>query len=153
MVDDPKKSVTEQKYGKELVAAGYTLVPNVFFQRMKALGLDPLDMVIILHLLAYWWDVNNRPHPSKVTLAHAIGVDSRTIQRRIAAMEIAGFIRREQRRDSPAGSSTNVYHLDGLIKAAIPFAVEEIRERGIARAAKLQRLKRMKPVKPKLTVV
>ncbi|SCB52404.1 hypothetical protein GA0061099_103211 [Bradyrhizobium yuanmingense] len=33
-------------------------------------------------------------------------------------MEAAKLIRREERRNSSTGSMTNIYHLDGLIKAA-----------------------------------
>lgn len=44
-------------------------------------------------------------------------------------MEAAKLIRREERRLKGGGSKTNIYHLDGLIKAAMPFAEEKIAER------------------------
>lgn len=78
---------------------------------------------------ADWWTKDNKPHPSKRTIAEALGVDPRTVQRRIAAMEKAGFIHREQRRMRGKGSKTNHYSLDGLIREAQPYAKEKLEER------------------------
>ena len=44
-------------------------------------------------------------------------------------MEKDGIISREQRRIKGQGSKTNKYHFDGLIKAALPFAKEKLKER------------------------
>lgn len=124
----------EKKWGKTLMKAGWTAVPNIIFERQQALGLDAMDVNILLHLLSYWWEASNKPHPAVATIASAIGVDRRTIQRRIAAMERDGLIRREERRIKGKGSRTNIYHFDGLIEAAKPFALEKNQE--IARRLK-----------------
>lgn len=121
--------INEQKWSKPLMDAGWTAIPTVIFERQKALGLDALDVNILLHLAAYWWTLDNKPHPSKKTIAAAIDVDPRTVQRRIAAMEKAGFIRRQQRRLPGKGSKTNIYHFDGLIAEALPYAKEKLAER------------------------
>jgi hypothetical protein len=68
-------------------------------------------------------------------------------------MEGIGLIKRQLRPGSPTGSSTNIYHFDGLIKEATPYAEEKIQERIIASARKQQGLSRKKPVKVKLAVV
>ncbi len=122
--------VNERKWSKTLMDAGWTAFPTVIIERQKALGLDATDVNIILHLASYWWTSDNKPHPSKKTIAEALGVTPRTVQRHIAAMEKAGFIRREERRISGKGSLTNRYHFDGLIKEAKPFAEEKLKERG-----------------------
>ncbi len=122
------QKVNEKKWSKELMAAGWTVLPNILFERQQALGLDSIDINILLHLASYWWKPGDKPRPSKVTIARAIGVDPRTVQRRIANMEAAKFIRREQRRIVGAGSKPNLYHLEGLIEAAKPFAAEKIAE-------------------------
>jgi hypothetical protein len=44
-------------------------------------------------------------------------------------MEAAGFLRREERRIPGKGGNTNRYHLDGLIRAAQPYAKEKLQER------------------------
>jgi DNA-binding transcriptional regulator YhcF (GntR family) len=121
--------VNVKKWGRELIEAGWTLVPNTIIERQKKLGLDPLDLNILLHLMSYWWEPGNKPRPSKRTVAEAVGRDPRTVQRRIAAMEKEGLISRERRHGSGRSTQTNRYHLDGLIKAAIPLARETLQER------------------------
>lgn len=118
--------INEQKWSKPLMDAGWTAIPTVIFERQSALGLDALDVNILLHLAGYWWTRDNKPHPSKKTIAAAINVAPRTVQRHIASMEKVGFIRREERRLIGGGSKTNLYHFEGLIKAALPFAKEKL---------------------------
>ena len=143
--------VNEQKWSKPLMDAGWTALPSVIIERQKALGLDATDMNIILHLVSYWWENDNKPHPSKKTVAEAIGVTPRTIQRRIAAMEKAGFIRREERRILGKGSLTNRYHFDGLIQEALPYAKEKLEER--ARREREDRTRPGRKGRPRLRVV
>ena len=143
--------VNEQKWSKTLMDAGWTAVPSVIIERQKALGLDPTDVNIILHLASYWWTRDNKPHPSKRTIAEALDVTPRTVQRRIAALEKAGFIHREQRRIRGKGSRTNRYHFDGLINAAQPFAKEKLEER--ARREKEDKARPGRKGRPRLTVV
>lgn len=151
LVPDDGLKVNEKKWTKVLMAAGWTVVPNVFIERQKAFGLDPLDVNILLHIMQRWWKKDDKPHPSKKTIAQAIGVDPRTVQRRIAKMERAGFIHREQRRVTGDASLTNVYHLDGLITLAKPYA-QEMTDHNEQKAAERAAL-RAKRGKPKLKVV
>jgi DNA-binding HxlR family transcriptional regulator len=116
----------EKKWTKPLMDAGWLAFPSIILEKQHALGLTSLDINIILYLATYWWTADNKPRPSKSTIAEAIGVTPRTVQRRIAAMEKAGFIKREERRVSKEGSKPNFYHFDGLIKEATPFANEKI---------------------------
>lgn len=143
--------VNERKWTPSLMKAGWTVLPNVIFERQKALGLDPLDINILLHIASYWWSEGSKPHPSKVTIAKAIDVEPRTVQRRIARLEAAKLIRREQRRISRTGSKTNIYHLDGLIEAAKPYALEKIEEQKAKAAERAARAARKG--KPKLKLV
>lgn len=143
--------VNERKWSKPLIKAGWTAFPNIIVERQKALGLSPLDVNILLHLATYWWEADNKPHPSKATIAEAVGVQPRSVQRRIAALEAAGFIRREERRIPGQGSKTNKYHFDGLIEAAKPYAEEKILEREARTAAKKAAVARRG--KPRLRIV
>src|SRR5439155_26865166 len=93
----------------------------------------------------------SKARPSKVTIAKAIGIDPRSVQRRIAALERAKLIRREERRISRDGSKPNIYHLDGLIEAAKPYALEKIEEQKAKAAERAARAARKG--KPKLKVV
>ena len=97
-----------------------------------------------------WWTAEGKPFPSKNTMAKAMDVHPRTIQKHIAALEGAGYIRREERRIE-TGSKTNIYHLDGLIKAAKPFAEEKVAE--MKDKAELAKRKQTRKGAPKLRLV
>lgn len=140
-----------KKWSKPLADAGWTAIPTVIFERQHALGLDPLDINIILHLAGYWWKAGNAPHPSKATIAAAIGMHPRTIQKRIARLESAGFIKRTGRSSRKNGTMTNEYSFDGLIKEATPYAQERIDLKRKRMTEATERAKSKK--KPQLTVV
>lgn len=140
----------EKKWTKTLMDAGWLSFPNIILEKQRALGLTPLDINIILYLATYWWTEDNKPRPSKNTIAEAIGVTARTVQRRIAAMEKAGFIRREERRVSREGSRPNLYHFDGLIKEATPYALEKA---SVIQNRKVEDKERQKRKRPDLRLV
>ena len=125
--------------------AGWTVMPTVIVERQQALGLDPFDVNILLHLASYWWTPDNKPRPSKKTIATAMGVNSRTVQRHIASMEKEGLIWREEQRIAGKGSKPNLYHFDGLIKAAKPFAEEKLEERKRRADEDKDRVRRKRP--------
>jgi predicted transcriptional regulator len=125
----------------------------VIIESQAQLGLDPVDVNILLHLASKWWKAEGKPYPSKKTIALAMKMDPRTIQRRIARMEAAGFVQREERRDTPTGSKTNIYHLDGLIKHAKPFAEEKIADIAARVAVNKIKATRKGAPKPKLKLV
>ena len=137
--------VLEKKWGKSLIATGWTAVPNIMLEKQHALGLKPTDVCILLHLIKHWWTPGEAPFPAKKRIAQAIGVDPRTVQRRIEEMEKQGIITREERRTT-MGSRTNRYHLDGLIAKLGPFAAEAIQEREKRDAAEKARLRRKMPL-------
>ena len=148
--DVEKIKVNEAKWSKPLMMAGWTAMPSVIIEKQEALGLDALDMNIILHLSHYWWTPDNLPHPSVETIAKAVGVKPRTVQKRIKALHELGMIEREERRYTQQGSRTNKYGFKGLIAKATPFAEEKIAEIAQRQKAKAERLSRKKP---KLTVL
>lgn len=148
--DQEANRAIEKKWGKPLTAAGWTAIPNVIFERAQAFPLEPLDIVIILNLAGYWWKAGNDPYPSKASLAAAIGVTPRTIQRRIAALEKSGFIKRIERKTARGGNLTNQYSLEGLIEAAKPFAEEHVAAREARRKESQERGTRKRPAKLEL---
>lgn len=119
----------EEKWGKENIQAGWTLLPNALLIHQAALGLTPMDINIILQIARYWWEAENHPYPSKKSIADCIGVQPRTVQKRIQAMEAAGFIKRVERREKDKGSKTNIYKLTPLIKYLTPYSKEIIAEK------------------------
>lgn len=146
-VGAPKKDsrkLIEARWGSELTSVGWVALPTIILEKQKALGLDPLDLNIILQITKYWWEPGNLPHPSKKTIAEAIGIDPRTVQRRISALVELGFVTRVMRK-GPKGNLSSSYDLRGLIDHATPYAKEASQQRAAARAAYEDRLRRMRP--------
>lgn len=140
----------EKKWSKPLMDAGWTALPSVIIENQRQLQLSPLDLNIILYLASKWWTAEGKPFPSKTTMAKAMDVHPRTIQKHIAALEGANYIRREERR-TETGSKTNIYHLEGLIKAAKPFALEKLAEK--KDKAELAKRRQNRAGAPKLRLV
>jgi DNA-binding Lrp family transcriptional regulator len=136
-----------------LMEAGWTVLPSIILEKQHALGLDPIDVNILMHLARHWWYSDNPPHPSKAAIARCIGKDPSTVRRHIARMEADGFIRREARytKKKFGGQDTNTYHFDGLIKLATPHAEEFIRLREKQRSEEVARRNR-KRASPTLVV-
>ena len=114
-------------------------------RKTARLGLDAIDVNILLHLAKHWWYRDNPPHPSKASIADCLRVDPSTVRRHIAAMEAAGFIRREARYKTSGGQENNAYHFDGLIKEATPYAEEAVREREQQQKERVARRHRKRP--------
>jgi predicted transcriptional regulator len=134
----------EEKWSPALMAAGWTAVPSIILEKQFALGLDALDVNILLQLSMYWWQRDNLPHPSKKTLAKAMNVDVSTVRRRITRMVKDGLIERLDRHDSNGGQQSNYYRFDKLIAVALPHAEEAVIQKQQHQAEKQARQSRKK---------
>jgi DNA-binding transcriptional regulator YhcF (GntR family) len=114
----------EEKWTPALMKAGWTVIPQVILDRQNALGIDAIDLNIILHIIKHWWNKNTPPFPSKRSIAECMQIDESTVRRRIARMEKDGLMKRRARFDPTNGQKTNEYLFDGLIKEATPYARE-----------------------------
>lgn len=136
----------ERRWTAALVRPGWTALPSVIIDRQQALGLDPIDMNIILHLAKHWWQKDNPARPSKASVAAAMNVNVSTIRKRIARMERDGLIHRVARYHPVSGrQENNAYLFDGLIKEATPFAIEAMQEKERRKADAAARLSRKRP--------
>lgn len=146
-----KAVATEQKvadkWTKPVADAGWTSFPNVIFERQQALQLTPLDINILLHLAGNWWSPGNNPFRTKKSLALAIGVHPRTIQKRIEEMERWGYIKRIYRKSAEGDNLPNEFDLSGLIEKITPFAQEKLAERAKREAEKTATITRKRPLK------
>lgn len=118
--------VLEAKWGKAAIASGFTAIPDVVFQNQKALKLKSFDVLVILHLASYWWKPDGNPRPAKGTIADALDVDPRTVQRSIQKMEAMGYIRRIYRTAKVGDNLPNEYDLAGLVKHVNQLAEEKL---------------------------
>lgn len=125
-----KKQAIEQRWTKPLADAGWTALPNIILERQRDLGLEPIDVNVLLQIAQFWWEPGVPAHPSIGRVAQAIGVDRRTVQRRLRRMEKLGLLESHARNYTQGGRRTNAYTFDGLIEKTRPFAEEalEVRE-------------------------
>lgn len=140
----------EAKWTKPLIDAGWNAIPSIIIEKQEALGLDAIDMNIVIHLSNYWWHADNLPCPSVATIAKAIGVKPRTVQKRVKALNDLKLLTRTERRQTRRGSDTNLYSFEGLINAALPYAQEKLADRAKRKQDEAERLTRKRP---KFTVV
>ena len=93
-VDVETLKKNEAKWSKPLMAAGWNAIPSIIIEKQEALGLDAIDMNIIVHLTSYWWTAGNLPHPSVETIAKAVGIKPRTVQKRIKVLQVLVLMER-----------------------------------------------------------
>jgi predicted ArsR family transcriptional regulator len=74
-------------------------------------------MAVLLQLLEHWWEAERAPYPSKETIAHRLDMSARQVQRHIAALEQAGYVRRRERKAVNHGQLSNFYEFDGIVAA------------------------------------
>lgn len=107
-----------------------------------------MDINVLLHILKHWWKPEKNPYPAKSSIARCMGVDERTVQRRIAKMEKAGLLKRDERWYEKYGRQSNYYDLSGLVEKLKPLAEEELEAKEIVSNQKRARTARTK-VRPK----
>lgn len=78
------------KWGQDLISAGWVAFPSTILERQDALGLDAIDINIILQITKHWFEPGALPHPSKANIARAMGIAPRTVQKRLAKLEAVG---------------------------------------------------------------
>lgn len=124
----PKKQkpskASEEKYGKEVMNIGFSVVPSLLLKAQRRLGLNTQQLTILMHLMDFWWDASRKPYPSKATLSERINLSERQIQRHIAEMEQAGLVKRIERKAKHKGKLSNYYDLSGLVAKLQELAPE-----------------------------
>lgn len=107
---------SEKKWGKAVMDLGYSTIPSLIFRAQARLGLSPVQLALLLHLVDYWWKRAQMPFPSKATLAERMNLSPRQIQRYLTDLEDGGFIQRVERFAGHKGQQSNEYNLNGLVR-------------------------------------
>lgn len=106
---------SEKKWGHDVLRHGWCLLPSLLFRAQRKLNITALQMAVLLQILEHWWDAERAPYPSKETIAHRLDMSARQVQRHIAALEKAGYVRRRERKAVNRGQLSNFYEFDGLV--------------------------------------
>lgn len=135
--------VIEKRWSKPLTKAGWTALPNIVLDKQAALGLEPIDVNILMQIGKALVAAGGRAvSGGRYQLADAIGVTPRTVQRRIAKMEKSQLIERNTRYYARGGQRSNAYTFKGLIERCTPFAEEAIAERERRKTKERTRVRR-----------
>jgi hypothetical protein len=108
-------SVLKDKWGRAL-EGGFQLIPNVLIRAQKRLGLDAVDVVVLLNLNLHWWGATNLPFPRPAMIANRMGVSKRTVERRLHRLAKNGFIQRLPPVNAGGGIKVRPYRLSGLVE-------------------------------------
>lgn len=106
---------SEEKWGVEVMALGFCILPSLLFRAQSRLGLNPTQLAVLLQLADFWWDSGRKPFPKKADLAQRLSLSERQVQRHIADLETAGFVQRIERTYGRRGKISNEYDLSGLV--------------------------------------
>lgn len=120
------KSAMEDRWGKNVIKAGYTMVPSIILRAQARLHINAVELAVLLHLLDHWWDNSEMPFPSKKRIAERLDVSTKTVQRAAAKLEAEGLVRRVKRSNGQGGQGSNHYDLSPLIEKIRPFADEAL---------------------------
>jgi DNA-binding MarR family transcriptional regulator len=117
------KRESEAKWGKNVMDAGYCIVPAVLFRAQARLGLSGMQLVLLLQLHEYWWKSEQLPFPKKETLVKRMGISEKQVQRLTKQLEDAGYIKRIVRKNY-RGQTSNRIEFTGLVKKLKELAPE-----------------------------
>lgn len=108
-----KRALKEAWFGYE---GRYTCVPNNFLVRAANWGLEPIHVLVVMHILMHKW-TREHPYPSVATLEKGIGRTRRTIQNAIGDLEVRfKLLKRIARRKADGDHDSNAYDLRPLFE-------------------------------------
>lgn len=110
-LEEAKITVKEKWQGAVNEGSGFVAVPMALLRLQSRYDLTPTDMLVLINLLAHWWDPARPVFPRSTTIAKRMGVDLRTVQRATRKMEKAGLIERDRLTDG-----RRVFSFDALAK-------------------------------------
>jgi AraC-like DNA-binding protein len=109
------KRRAEAKYGKSVMAHGYTLVPNLLLQGQAHLKISPTAFNVVLQLMSHWWDASEAPRPTIKRIAQRMGKSPRSLFRYFDELEEAGLVQREARFKGVKQQTASAYVMTGLV--------------------------------------
>lgn len=87
-------TIKDKWQGAVTEGSGFVAVPMALLRLQTRLKLTATDMIVLVNLLAHWWDPARAVFPRSATIATRMGVAKRTVQRSTHKMVKAGLIDR-----------------------------------------------------------
>lgn len=135
------------KWGDKVASRGFTQIPNYLVNLNLFVDaeerLSPVEMLILIQLVASWWKKDEMPFPSMSTMADRLGISERQVLRSIGVLEKKGLLKREKRKVKGI-IAANVYNLKPLVstletiadtfKNQFPRKIKKPSKRGVFKA-------------------
>lgn len=121
---------TRKKWGDKCIDSGYQIFPDVLLKCQRYMGLEAIDVVILLNITMQWWSHDDLPYPRPSFIAKRMAVSTRTVERRIARMQRQGLLKRRPS-EEVRGKTVRRFELSGLIAELTKYAEGSLAERGL----------------------
>ena len=107
-----RKASLRAKWGDAVgEGSGFVAVPLPLLRLQSKLGLTATDMIVLINLLAHWWNPLAAVFPRTSTIAGRIGVNDRTVQRSMSKLVRLGLAER-----GTDAKGRRTYQFNGLVK-------------------------------------
>ncbi len=111
----PRVTSNEMKWGKDVLARKWTIVPNLLIENLAALGVRTSQLAVLLVLIKYWWEKDRHPFPAMSTVADQLGIRRAAVQRTINILVKKEIISKKRRKSNQNGNISNEYNLGPLV--------------------------------------
>lgn len=133
----PNTRALEERWGSSLTHRGWTAVPNLLLEYQGRLQLKDQEVILLMHIMKFWWEKDKAPYPAVKTLAKQLGKDERSVRRALKRLEEhpypqeawgfpPGYLWREKRTKVDGGQDSNAFNLIPLKRALKALVDEEI---------------------------
>jgi Zn-dependent protease with chaperone function len=102
--------IKEKWQGAVTQGSGFVAIPLALLRMQTKYGLSQTEMMVLINLLAHWWEPSRGVYPRSSIIAARLGVAKRTVQRATERMERMGLIERHI-----DGDGRRVFAFDGLV--------------------------------------
>ena len=92
--DAVRATIKEKWQGAVTSGSGFVAVPMSLLRLQSKYELTPTDMLVLINLLAHWWEPDQVVYPRSTTVAARMGIDKRTVQRSTRKLQKAGLLSR-----------------------------------------------------------
>ena len=110
MAREPQHRGMQDKWGERILKNGWTGIPTILLDSQATLKLTPLDMLVLVHLIRWWWIKDRWPFPELDRVARSIGVDGAKVKVSIGKLRVQRLVRPLRLQ-----SGRTAYDLTGLL--------------------------------------
>jgi predicted transcriptional regulator len=108
----PRTASLRAKWGDAVgEGSGFVAVPLPLLRLQAKMGLTTTDVLVLINLLAHWWNPSAAVFPRTSTIARRMGINARTVQRSMRKLVRLGLA---ERGSDDKGRRT--YQFEGLVK-------------------------------------